>query len=342
MPSVKQIASSLERNLKKWDFKKAIKLSDNETKTRDYLIEPLFNMLGYNKMDHYSHEFSLKYGSGKVKKVDMVITLKGKSPVMLIECKKANSNLTKRNYNQLAEYFKKHRDSKVGILTNGICYQFFSFNWNANKNLHDKPFLEFNLNDFSANDLLELSKFHRDSFDIKKILKDVEESYFLADFDNALYTALYPPSDEVVKAIFKNMGGGRLTETIRKRIFKLVNSISLEQALDKVRMKESKNSKSGIVTTREEIKASQIVKTILAMSSKIKNDDLDRISYKDYKGQFKIIIDNMPSKQICFFIINKFKNSLVIKDKEFQLNAISSKEITKYKRFIVKEAIRHL
>ena len=62
----------------KWDYQKAIKLSDNEAKTRDYLIEPVFNMLGYNKMDHYSHEYSLKYGAGKVKKVDMVITLRGK------------------------------------------------------------------------------------------------------------------------------------------------------------------------------------------------------------------------------------------------------------------------
>ena len=33
-----------------------------------------------------------------VKKVDMVITITGKSPVMLIECKKSNSNLTKKNY----------------------------------------------------------------------------------------------------------------------------------------------------------------------------------------------------------------------------------------------------
>ena len=78
------------------------------------------------------------------------------------------------------------------------------------------------------------------------------------------------------------------------------------------------------------------------MSSKIKNHDLDRITYKDYKGQFKIIIDNMPSKQICFFIINKYKNNLVVGDKEFQLSSISSKEITKYKRFIIKEAVKHL
>ena len=68
MPTKRQIASFLYKSINKWDYNRAIKLSDNETKTRDYLIEPLLNMLGYNKMDHYSHEFSLKYSSRNVKK----------------------------------------------------------------------------------------------------------------------------------------------------------------------------------------------------------------------------------------------------------------------------------
>jgi hypothetical protein len=342
MATLRQIASSMERSMQKWDYQKAIKLSDNETKTRDYLIEPVFNMLGYNKMDHYSHEFSLKYGTGKVKKVDMVITLRGKNPIMLIECKKANSNLSKRNYNQLAEYFTKHKESKIGILTNGVIYEFYSVKWNDSQQLHDKPFLTFDLNNYSAAELEDLAQFHREQFDIKKIMKMVEERYFLDDFDAGLYKALYPPSDDLIKAIFTHMGGTRLTETLRKRIFKLVNSIALEQALEKVRLKEGKNSQSGIVTTPEELKASQIIKTILAMSTKIKNDDLDRIGYRDYKGQFKIIVDDMPSKQICYFVLNSYKTVIVINNQEYALEAVSSKEITKYKRLIIQEAVKVL
>ena len=133
MSTIRQITSYLERSFKNWDYERAIKLSDNEAKTRDYLIEPLLNMLGYNKMDHYSHEYSLKYSTGHVKKVDMVIMLRGKSPIILIECKKATSNLTKRNFNQLAEYYTNHRESKIGILTNGIIYEFYSIKWNNSK-----------------------------------------------------------------------------------------------------------------------------------------------------------------------------------------------------------------
>ncbi|MFL2490321.1 MAG: type I restriction enzyme HsdR N-terminal domain-containing protein [Candidatus Neomarinimicrobiota bacterium] len=338
----RQIASFLEKSMNKWDYNKAIRLSDNETKTRDYLIEPLFNMLGYNKMDHYSHEFSLKYSSGNVKKVDMVITLTGRAPIILVECKKANANLTKRNYNQLAEYFEKHKESKIGMLTNGVSYEFYSVKWNDKKALHDKPFLVFDLKNFTHADLEDLAQFHRHSFDIKKIMEMVEEKYFLEDFDGALFNTLYPPTDEFIKSIFDNMGGNRLTDTIRQRIFKLVNSISLQEALKKVRTKEGKHSKSGIVTTLDELKSLQIIKTILAMSSKINNNDLDRVGYKDYKGLFKIIIDDMPSKQICYLVLNSYKKSINIKGKEYILKSISPKEITKYRKHIVNEAVRLL
>ena len=84
-----QIKKNLIKQFDNWDYKRAIKLSDSEAATRDYLIEPFFNILSYTKMDDYTHEFSLPVGKGKIKKVDMVITLIGKNPTILIECKKA-------------------------------------------------------------------------------------------------------------------------------------------------------------------------------------------------------------------------------------------------------------
>ena len=66
--NLKQISRSISRQFEKWDYKKAIKLSDSEAATRDYLIEPFFEILGYTKMDDYSHEFSLPIAKGKVRK----------------------------------------------------------------------------------------------------------------------------------------------------------------------------------------------------------------------------------------------------------------------------------
>ena len=89
MATLKQIGHLLDKSFSKWDYVKAIKLSENESQTRDYLIEPFFNLLGYNKMEHYSHEFSLKFAKGSVKKVDMVITLNRRTPLTPSDTKKS-------------------------------------------------------------------------------------------------------------------------------------------------------------------------------------------------------------------------------------------------------------
>lgn len=339
MASVRQVASNLEKQFTKWDYKRAIEYSDNESKTRDYLIEPLFNLLGYNKMDHYSHEYSLEFSKGHVKKIDMVVSITGRNPIMVVECKKANANLTSKNLTQLKEYFHNQKSSKIGILTNGIIYDFYSVKWDEKNELNEKPFLRFDLNDFTRSDLEDLAQFHLQMFDINSICESAEEKYFLDDFDGALVKTLYPPSTDLKKLIYQNMGGLRLTEKVSARIHDLVNSLSLQEAVEQVKVLEGKSSKSGIYTTSAELNAFQIVKTILAMNSKIKNDNLDRVGYYDKKGFFAVVIDNMPSKEICRFVINDKSKKLIVQAQDFILDSVSAKEITKYKKDIIEQAI---
>lgn len=340
MASLRQIRSLLERSFEKWDYQKAIKFSSNESETRDYLIEPFFEQLGYKKMKHYSHEFSLHYDKGKVKKVDMVVTLNGKNPIMLIECKKATIKLNNNHYKQLAEYYEKHKESKVAVLTNGIQYEFYSVKWNDDK-LNNVPFLKFDLNDFTRADLEDIANFHLQHFNVINILSIAEEKYFLDDFDDALVKTLYPASTEFKKLVYQNMGGKRLTEKTAKRIEKLINSISLQGAVEKVKVLEGKESSSGIFTTSSELKAFQIIKTILALTPKLKNQ-IERVSYKDYKGQFKIIVDNMPSKEICHLVLNDKVQKIVFAGEGAELMKVSAEEIAKYKKRIVEEAMTHM
>ena len=135
------------------------------------------------------------------------------------------------------------------------------------------------------------------------------------------------------------MGGGRMTDKISHRIYSLINSISLSEALEKIKISESKDSSSGILTTAEELKAIDIIKTVLAMSSKINNNDVDRIGYRDYKGMFKIIVDNMPSKEVCYLKLNSNKKSIVINKEEFPLENVSARSLTKYKNKLVNSAL---
>ena len=339
MATVKQIGSLLEKSFEKWDYNKAIKLSDNESKTRDYLIEPFFNLLGFNKMDHYSHEFSLRNSKGGIKKVDMVVTLNGKNPIMLVECKKATSNLNKSHFKQLSKYFEHHKESKVGILTNGVVFEFYTVKWNDKKVLSNKPFLVFNLKDFTRADLEEIAVFHIQLFDVKEILKISEKTYFLNDFNVALTKTLFPGSDELLKIIYQNMGGKVTTDNVKIRLRKLLNSVSLNESIEKIKVLEGKESSTGIFTSGEELKAFQIIKTILVMNPRLK-PHYDRFSFRDYKGQFKIVVDEMPSKEICNLTIAKSTKSISIENNSYDLKNISTIELTRFKKKLVDSALK--
>ena len=341
MATIKQIGNLLEKSFSKWDYKKAIKLSDNETKTRDYLIEPVFNMLGYSKMDHYSHEYSLKISKGSVRKVDMVVSLNGKSPIMLVECKTANANLTKAHFNQLSGYYDNHKESKIGILTNGIVYEFYAVKWNDNTILNDTPFLIFDLRKFTRADLEDLANFHIQLFNTKDILNISEEIYFLEDFQEALPKVLYPAGSELTSLIYKNMGGKRLSEKVDKRLRGLINSVSLQNAAEKIKFIEGKQSSSGIVTTAEELKAFQIIKTILVMNPRLKAH-ANRFGYRDYKGQFKIMVDEMPSKEICNLKLTGSEHIIVIDNISFQIGKISTLALSKFKKKLVDAALKQI
>ena len=341
MATIKQISNHLNKSFEKWDYKKAIKLSDNETKTRDYLIEPFFQMLGYAKMDNYSHEFSLRDTKGGVKKVDMVITFNGRTPIMLIECKKASTNLTRNHFNQLSNYFDNHKESKVGILTNGIVYEFYTVKWNNEKALSETPFLVFDLRDFTRADVEDIANFHIQLFNTKDILSISEESYFLEDFNNALTKVLFPAGDDLLKIIYKEMGGKRATEKTNTRLRKLLNSVSLQNSIEKIKVTEGKQSTSGIVTTAEELKAYQIIKTILVMNPRLKPHN-ERLGYKDYKGQFKIMVDDMPSREVCHLILNSSSKTIVIDNISYELDKVSTITLSKYKKKLVDSALKNI
>ena len=336
---IKQIATKIEKSLNEWDFNKAIKFSNDETKTRDYLVEPFFKILGYKEMDDYTHEFSLRESKGKVKKVDMVIFIDKREPTILIECKKANITLSERNFKQLSSYYHFHKESKLGILTNGIVYKFYSRNLDEKGELNPTPFVTFDLSDFDNNDVKELVRFFRLTINVKEIMEEASEIYFLEKFDEGLFNTLYKPDEDFIKLVFRNMGGKRITDKARDKVYGLINSISLNDTVERIKVEESKDSKSGIVTTSEELKCYSVVKTIIAMSSKIKNTDLDRVGYRDYKGSFIVIVDNTPRKPICYFKLTDTKKVLGIGDEEFDMGGVSVKSIIKFRRSLTDSAL---
>ena len=105
---------------------------------------------------------------------------------------------------------------------------------------------------------------------------------------------------------------------------------------------ESKGSNSGIITTEEEIKAYNVVKTIVALSSKIKNKELERISYRDMKGSFAIIVDGNQRKKICSLMLGEKSKAVEIAGQKFELEDASIASLTGVKRELIDSAIHVL
>lgn len=338
---LKQITNQLKKSFDNWDFNKAINHSNDETQTRDNLIHPFFNILNYSKLDDYTHEYISDMGDKKGRKVDIAITLGKKEPLILVECKSATIKLNDNHFRQLNEYCLYSPSAKVGVLTNGIIYNFYTVNQKEKKGLNSKPFFTFDLTNYDNSQLEMLALFNRQSIEINEIIQEAEDVYFLDNFDNALFKTLVE-TDDLVKLIFKNMGGLRSTEKALSQIKGLVNSISIKTALDRIIQKEISESNSGIITTVEEIKAYNVIKTILAMSSKIKTVDLERINYRDLKNSFLIIVDDKQTKNICSLVFKEKLKAIDINGVRFELEDVSVSSITKLKKELTESALSNL
>jgi hypothetical protein len=336
MANIQQIAKELKKSLSLFDLEKAIESSDNEAKTRMYLVEPFFEILRFNRGFENGNlvpEFDADFANLKGKKVDYAILFKGK-PEILVEVKKASVKLSTKNIAQLNEYFNNTSESKIGILTNGIVYQFYCRNTSGGNSLHPTPFYTFNWENVEGSQIEKLSEFYSSSIDIKRIIESAQESFFLESFEEAIFNELSKPSKEFVKAIFAHMGGSKLTENIEKQIRQLVNSVSIKSALDRLIIEESNTLNSGVITTEEELRVFNVIKTILAQHKQI---DTNSIGYKDFKGKFSIILQDNLKKKVCDLYITQHNHKIDIDGEKLEIPDIDS--IIKLKKKLTDKAL---
>jgi hypothetical protein len=68
----------------------------------------------------------------------------------------------------------------------------------------------------------------------------------------------------------------------------------------------------------------------------------ERLGYKDYKGQFKIMVDDMPSKEVCHLILNSSSKTIVIDNISYELDKVSTITLSKYKKKLVDSALKNI
>lgn len=248
---------------------------------------PFISALGYDVFNpkEVVPEFTADIGTKKGEKVDYAIMRDGET-LILIECKKANEDLSKENMSQLYRYFSVTK-ARIAILTNGKQYRFYSDLEETDK-MDDKPFLELNLANPKTNALSEVKKMAKEDFDLDRMLNTASELKYTSEIKKVLLTQSESPDEEFVRFFFHRvMPGGRFTATVKEEFSPLVSkafhqflsdkvSDRLRSALESEKDSTDKNGgrvgevsqeplrDDGIVTTEEEIEGYNIVRAIAA------------------------------------------------------------------------------
>lgn len=297
-----------------------------EEATKQAFILPFLNALGYNVFDptEVVPELCADVGIKKGEKVDYAIMKEGK-PIMLVEAKHWNTKLDNVTPTQLYRYFSVTH-ARIGILTNGVSYRFFSDLEEPNK-MDNKPFLELNILDIQEPVVAEVKRLTKSHFQIDDVLSSAVELKYTKEIRRVLSDELASPSEELVKLFTSRVYTGRMTPAVKQQFTDLVkralhlfiserlsdrlktalaqesgevtvvpaDAIPLEAPTESIAVAlEMKGRQDRINTTAEELEAFYLIKAILR-----KAIDPNRIFHRDAISYFSILLDNNNRKTVC-------------------------------------------
>lgn len=325
----------------------------NEEMTKTAFIMPFFDTLGYDTRNPFEFmpEYTADIADSKGEKVDYAILIND-VPQILIEAKPVNDNLEKHD-KQLMRYFHASK-AKIGILTNGIVYKFFTDLEEKNK-MDLKPFLEIDLLNLKDNQVLELKKFLKPNFDIENILSTAEVLKYSNSIKKLLQQQFTNPDENFVNYVLTEIYDGIKTQKVKDK-FQEITKRSITQLLnDMVRSRfedaldgnasatsqeevEVLEAESKIDTTQEELEGYAMIKAIL--SEFVNPAD---INYKDTVRYFNILLENNIRKWICRLYFNSSNKCIAFPEqldgektnKEEKIALDSITDIYKYKTRII-------
>ena len=169
--------------------------------------------------------------------------------------------------------------------------------------------LEFDVTDYSNSEIEALANFHRTIIEPSSLVQKSDEKIFTSLFENAFYSELKNPSDELLKVILRRIDSSyRLTSSRKQMLIELINPFTIKDIVDRY-YEELVDGNTGIVTTEEELKAYHFIKALLIQNRGI---DVERISYKDYKGHLSVLVDSKPRSVICSLFFNSSSKKISI------------------------------
>ncbi|MBO0589241.1 type I restriction endonuclease [Sporosarcina sp. E16_8] len=230
-------------------------LITNEESTKQFLILPMLRGLGYDTYSpkEVTPEFTADFHK-KNEKVDYAISINGE-PKIFLEAKSINSAITK-NAPQLSRYFSTFPNVRLGILTNGIEYHFFTDMNNTNI-MDSKPFFIFHIANYTEDDFNQLVKFSKNLYDYESIKILAESLMYTQSFKSVIKEIFENPNDDFIKFVIKERFNFKVTQqfinTARPLVQKCIQESLAEIINDSFESAKQNKATQELVIGTEEI-----------------------------------------------------------------------------------------
>lgn len=316
--------------------KKSVGLKEyckNEEGAKMFLVLPFIALLGYDDRNplevtpEHEADFAEKYKN----RADYAIIIDG-LPTMAVECKSIGNN-KRDDRGQLKRYFNAVKTTKLGILTDGIKYEFFVDSVEPNM-MDDDPFLALDLDvvateqvaDGTLEHLFALTKGNFDPASVGEkarlgLAYQAIHSYLQQEFEN--------PSEEFSRFVLgavniKNVRKNAIdtyrgvTKAAFSDVFKsyLLNRLDIGDAPRPAPSTPSAalveppkgTGEDKIETTETELAIFENVRRRLSFLSAGDADlfkQIEKINYRDYQGKFIIFYDKERKGRLIDVVENK-------------------------------------
>lgn len=218
-----------------------------QKKTETALVLPFFEALGYDPFDirEVESEYDVGLEEWGVPTVDYAVK-RGSSPLMFFQCQEAPADPSRFEKSVFFRSFDE-LGADVVVFTNGLRYLFYA---NAGTELQDRrrPYFEFDLLNYSPEDVTELRRLTNSAFDIQEILSaayDRRCSRLLKRYFARQQTS---PDDHLVRFLAGKVLGGEVSEDALERSRPVVQSLLGELVGDGAEFQPSRPEEDGEAT----------------------------------------------------------------------------------------------
>ena len=304
-----------------------------EEAAKTAFVMPFIQVLGYDVFDPIEvvPEFVADVGSKKGEKIDYAVMVDG-TPSMLFECKSCASDLNECHAAQLRRYFHV-TSARIGVLTNGWCYMFFSDLDQANI-MDKKPFMEIDLLNLDDQLLPELKKLSKSSFELEQMLSTASNLKYTREIKGFIERQISAPQVEFVRLVLADIYTGlktqpiieQFTPLVRQAMVAVINDhinarlksaltgapvVAVDSAASAVDSESDEVTGRRVVTTSEELEGFYVIRAILRQVI-----DVERVYMRDTQSYFGVILDNSNRKPICRLHFNHAQKYLGLIDEQ--------------------------